>query len=99
MLQDRLAGQIAGHDHDRVAEVDGAALGIGEAAVIEHLQQQVKNLRVCLFHLIEQQHGVGPAPHGLGELPTLLVAHVARRGTHQAGHRIALHEFAHIEAH
>ena len=82
-----------------MAEIHRAALGIGEAAVIEHLQQEIEHLRVGLLHLIEQQHGVGPAPHRLGELSPLLVAHVARRRAHQAGHRVALHVLTHVEAH
>ena len=82
-----------------MAEVHGAALGIGEAAVVEHLQQQIEHLRVGLLHLIEQQHRVGPAPHRLGELTALLVAHIARGCSHQPGHGVALHEFAHVEAH
>ena len=52
-----------------------------------------------LLHLVEQQHRVGPAPHRFGELAPLLVAHVAGRCPHQSGHGIALHEFAHVEAH
>ena len=82
-----------------MAEVHRAALGIGEPTVVEHLQQQVEHLRMGLLHLIEQQHRVGPAPHRFGELAPLLVAHVAGRCPHQPGHRIALHEFAHVEAH
>ena len=80
-----------------MAEVHRAALGIGESAVIEHLEQQVEHLGVGLLHLIEQHHGIGPAPHRLGELAALLVAHIAGRGPHQAGHGIALHVFAHVE--
>src|SRR6266542_705965 len=33
-LGDPLAAEVARHDHDGVAEIDGAALGIGEAAVV-----------------------------------------------------------------
>ena len=36
--------EVRGHDEDRVLEVDGAALGVGEAAVVEHLQQHVEDI-------------------------------------------------------
>ena len=98
-VQDRPAGQVAGHHHHRVAEIDRAALGIAQAAVIEHLQQDVEHIGVGLLHLIKQQHRIGPAPHRLGELAALLVAHVAGGGPQQPGHGIALHEFAHVEPH
>ena len=50
-----------------------------------------------LFDLIEQHHAVGAAAHLFGELAGLLVAHIARRRTDHAGHRILLHILAHVE--
>ena len=52
-----------------------------------------------LFHLVKQDHRVGPAPHRLGELAAFFVAHVARRRPNQAGHGVLLHVFAHVDAH
>ena len=99
VVEDGSAGQVAGHDHHGVAEVHRAALGVGESAIIEHLEQQVEHLGVGLLHLIQQHHGIGPTPHRLGELAALLVAHIAGRCPHQPGHGIALHVFAHVETH
>ena len=76
--------QVGGHDHDRVAEVDRPALAVGEAAVVEQLQQHVEYVGVRLLDLVEQHHGVGPAPHRLGELPAFLVADVARAARRSA---------------
>src|SRR3989442_15967736 len=50
--------EVAGHDDDRVAEVDAAALRIGEAALIEDLQKHVEDLGVRLLDLVEQDHAV-----------------------------------------
>ncbi len=47
---------VAGHDDDRVFEVDLTPLRIGQAPVFEHLQQQVEDVGVRLFDLVEQHH-------------------------------------------
>ncbi|OPZ74965.1 MAG: hypothetical protein BWY80_00352 [Firmicutes bacterium ADurb.Bin456] len=49
------------------------------------------------FNFVEENYRVGPAPYRLGELPALVVAHVARRGPHQAGHRKLLHVLGHVQ--
>src|SRR6185295_1970981 len=45
--------QVGGQDQQRVAEVDGAPLAVGETTVVEHLQQDVEDLRVRLLDLVE----------------------------------------------
>ena len=77
----RLRGQ---HD-EGVAEVDRAPLAVGQPAVVQHLQQDVEDVRVRLLDLVEQDHLVGPAAHRLGQRAALLVADIARRGADQAG--------------
>ena len=44
--------------HD-VAEVDRATLAIGEASVVEQLQQGVEHVAVRLLDLVEQHDRVG----------------------------------------
>ena len=83
---------------DGVAEVHGAALPVGQAAVVEHLQQDVEDVRVRLLDLVEQDHGVRPAAHGLGQVAALLVADVARRRADQPRDRVLLHELGHVDA-
>ena len=80
----RVARQVRGHDQHDVGEVDRAALAVGEAAVVEHLQQDVEHVGVGLLDLVEQHHRVGPAAHGLGELAALVVADVAGRRADEA---------------
>src|SRR3546814_21099126 len=38
-LLDHVATQVRGHHNHRVAEIDGTSLTIGQAAIVEHLQQ------------------------------------------------------------
>src|SRR3546814_5140169 len=73
------SAEVGGQDDEGVAEVDGAALAVGQAAVVQHLQQDVEDVGVCLLDLVEQHHLVGPPAHRLGERAALLVADVARR--------------------
>ena len=98
-VEDGLAAQIRGHEHHRIAEVHRPALPIREAAVLQHLQEEIEGARVGLFHLVEQDDGVGPAADGLGEAAALLVAHVARRGADEAGGIGLVGELAHVDAH
>ena len=56
VLGDLRGADVRGHDHDRVAEVDRAALGVGEPPVLEDLQQDVEDVGVGLLDLVEQQH-------------------------------------------
>ena len=50
-----------------VAEVDRAALAVGEAAVVQHLQEHVEHVGVRLLDFVEQDDLVGPATHAFGE--------------------------------
>ena len=79
-----VARQVRRHDQHGVGEVDRAALAVGEAAVVEHLQQDVEHVGVGLLDLVEQHHRVGPAAHRLGELAALVVADVAGRRADEA---------------
>ena len=50
-----------------------------------------------LLDLVEQDHGVRPAPDRLGELPGLVVADVSGRRADQPAHRVPLLELAHVQ--
>ena len=50
-----------------------------------------------LLDLVEQHHRERLAPHGLGQLAALLVAHVPRRRAHEPAHGVLLHVLAHVE--
>ena len=85
----RVARQVGRHDQHGVGEVDRAALAVGEAAVVEQLQQHVEHVGVGLLDLVEQHHRVRPAAHRLGELAALVVADVAGRRADEAATRSA----------
>jgi hypothetical protein len=90
--------EVGGHDQHGVAEVDRAALAVGEATLLEDLQQRVEHVGVGLLDLVEEHHRERLAPHGLGELAALLVADVAGGRAHQAADRVLLHVLGHVEA-
>ncbi len=92
-----LAARVGGHDDDRVLKVHVAALGVGNVAVVQDLQQDVEHIRMGLLDLVEEDDAVGLAAHLLGELAGLVVAHVARGRADDAGDGELLHELGHIQ--
>ena len=97
-FEDHLTTHVRRHDDDRVAEVDGASLRIGEASVVEQLQQNIEHIGMRLLDFVEQDHGVRTATHGLGELATFFVAHVTRRRADEPRHGMLLHVLRHVDA-
>src|SRR2546427_828497 len=97
-LLDHVRAEVGGHHDYRVLEIHGAALAVGHAAVVEHLQEHVEHVGMSLFDLVEQDHAVGFSAHRLGEVAALLVADVAGRRADEARDRMLLHEFGHVDA-
>ncbi len=95
----KLRAQVRSHDQHRVLEVNRAALGVGQPAVVHHLQQNVENIRMRLLDFVEENHRIRPAPHGFGQLPAFVVANISRRRANQPGHGVFLHVLAHVDAH
>ena len=93
-IREVLAAEVAGQDDQRVGEIDLAALPVGQAPVVEHLQQHVEHVGMRLLDLVEQHHLVGPAPHRFGQHAAFLITDIARRRADQAGDRVLFHEFA-----
>ena len=97
VLEQRLGAHVAGHDDDRVAEVDPATLGVREVPVLQDLEQDVEHLRVGLLDLVQEHHGVALAADSLGQLAAFLEAHIAWRCAHQSADVVTLHELAHVD--
>ena len=95
---DDVRAQVRGGDDDGIGEIHHPALAVGEPPVVEHLQQDVVDVGVRFFDLIEQQHAVGLATHLLGELAALVIAHITRRRAHQACHGMAFPVLGHVDA-
>ena len=72
---------------------------VGDAAVVEDLQQDIEHIRVRLFDLVKQNDGIRSAAHGFGQLAALLVAHISGRRADQTRHGELLHILRHIDAH
>ena len=53
VVEERRA-EVARHDDDRVAEVDDAALSVGQASIIEDLKEELVELLRGLLNLIDQ---------------------------------------------
>ena len=90
--------EVAGHDDDRIAEVDGPTLRIGQPAFVEDLQQEVEEVAAGLFDFVEEDDTVRFFPDGIGQFAPFFLADVARRGADQAGDAVFFHEFAHVDA-
>src|SRR5699024_2568008 len=56
LVLQRDGAEVRGEDEDRGAEVHGPSLAVGEAPVVEHLQQHVEHVLVRLLDLVEQHH-------------------------------------------
>ena len=89
---------VGGHDQHDIAEIDRAAVVIGQLAVIHHLQQDVIDIRVGFFDLIKQQHTMGVLIDAVSEHATLVKPDISRRGANQAGNGMFLHIFGHVKA-
>ena len=96
-LLDQLAADVRRHDDDRVGEIDGAAVAVGQAAVVENLQQDVEDVAMGLFDFVQQHDAIGTAADGLGQPAPFFVADIAWRSADQAADGVAFHELAHVD--
>ena len=94
-----MGADVRGEDHNGVAEIDGPSLPVGQATVLEDLQEDVKHVRMRFFHLVEEYHGVRFPPHRLGQRPAFLVSHVSGRRPDHPRDGVLLHVFGHVESH
>ena len=58
-----LCTDVAGHDDDGVLEVNGAALRIGDTAIVQNLEHDIPHILVRFFDFIEKHNGIGLAAH------------------------------------
>ena len=59
--------------------------------MLKNLQQNVEDVGMGLFDLIEKNHGIGCAPHTLGQLTAFFVANVSRGRADETRNRVLLH--------
>src|SRR5687768_10723666 len=75
---------VRSHADNGVFKVYRSALAIGQTPVIENLEHDVPDIRMRLFDFIQQDHGIRPAAHTLGQISALVVADVSWRGSDQS---------------
>src|SRR5947209_5101574 len=78
-------------------EIHDLPMRVGETAVVQNLEQEIKDLGVCLFNLIKQDNAIGASMYRLGQLTCLIVADIAWRSTNEPGGMMALHELGHVQ--
>ena len=98
-LQQVLGPQVGGEDEDGVLKVHRPPLAVGDPTVVQDLEEDVEHVGVGLLHLVKEDHGVGFAPHRLGELSPLLIAHVAGGRSDEPGDGEFLHVLRHVDPH
>ena len=98
-IDEVFGAEVRGHHDEHVAEIDRAALAVGQPPVVEHLQQDVEHVRMRLLDLVEQNDLIGPAAHRLGQGAALLIADIAGRRADEPRDRVLLHVFRHVDAH
>ena len=98
VLLHHAGADVGGHHDHGVLEADRAALAIGEAAIVENLQQHVEDVGMRLFDFVEEHHRIRPAAHLFGELAALFVADVSGRRADHAGDGVLLHVLGHVDA-
>ena len=84
LLLNEAGADVRRHDDDRVLEVHPVAQTIRQVAVLEHLQQDVEQVRVRLLDLVEEHDRVRIPLHLLGELTALFVARRIRAASQSA---------------
>src|SRR4029077_15827803 len=82
---------------NRVSEIDLLAKAVGNLALFQNLEQEMHDIRVSLFDLIEKHNSVGAPSHRLGKLTAFFVAHIARRRTDQSRPGEFLHVLRHVD--
>ena len=89
---------VGRHHDDCVLKVDRSALGIGDPAVIQNLEQNIHDVRMGLFNFVKQDHRIGLAADFFGQLAGLVIADIARRRSDHFGDGVLLHILGHIKA-
>ena len=92
-----LCAQVTGHYNDRIAEIHGPAMAVGQPAVLQYLEQDVEDLRVGLFYFVEEHYPVRAATHRLGKLARFVVADIPGRRPDQARNGVLLGILGHVD--
>ena len=67
------------HDDDRVCETDHTPLTVSQSTIIQYLKQNITNIWMCLFNLINQDNRIGLATVDFSQIATVFTSHITRR--------------------
>ena len=65
--------------------------------MVHDLEQDVEDVWVGFFNLIQKDDTMGILPHRIGQQPALVESNISRRGSDQAGNGMLLHVFTHVK--
>jgi peptide deformylase len=71
--------RVQNETHHSVLEAHYTSLRIGEAAIVEDLEEELNELLGGLLELVDEDDRVGFAAHIFGKLTALVVPYVSRR--------------------
>ena len=97
-ITDLACANIRGDDNNCVLKVHSIAVGVGKAAFVHHLQQNVEHIFVGFLNFIEQDDGIRATAHAFRELASFIIAYVSRRCANQTAGAVLLHVFTHVNA-
>ena len=80
-------------------EIDRPPLRVGDAAIIEHLQQNVEYIRMRLFDFVEEDDRIRLPADRLRQLAAFFITNVTGRSTDQPRNTVLLHVLGNFEAH
>ena len=81
-----LRAEIRRHDDDRVAEIDGAALAVRQAPVIQNLQKHIEDVWMRFLDLVEKHDLIGATANKFRERPAFLITDITGRRADEPGH-------------
>ncbi|MNM54050.1 hypothetical protein D3C81_651620 [compost metagenome] len=96
-LGNQLGPGVGGEQDQGVLEVDQPAFAILHHALVEDLEEDLVHIRVGFFHLVQQHHAVGLAPHRLGQHAAFAIADIAGRGALEGRDGMGFLELAHVD--
>ena len=95
--RNELRAKIGGQNDNSIGEINCPALTIGQATIVQHLQQNVENVGMGLFDFVKQHDLVGAPPHRLGQNAAFFIPDIAGGCPDQPGDGMFFHEFRHID--
>ena len=82
---------IGRHDNHGVLEINRTPLSICDPPIIQNLKKHIKNIRMRLLDLVEQNHGIGMLTYSLRQLTALVIPYISRRRSDQPGYCMLFH--------